>query len=67
MKRIIKKEYIWNFSFKTLEITKLYLKTAEIVCEDLCGIYEIKNQNGKIPHKIFKNEKELMKYLKKSK
>lgn len=32
--------YRWNFPFKALDIAKLYLKTAEIVCQGICGIYE---------------------------
>ncbi len=33
----------WNFPFKTLEIAKLYLRTAKYCCQSTCGIYELKN------------------------
>ena len=42
----------WNFPFKTLEIAKLYLRTAKYCCMNTCGIYELKN-NNRIFYKIF--------------
>ena len=30
----------WNFPFKTLEIAKLYLRTADYTNKKSCGIYE---------------------------
>ncbi len=57
--------YRWSFPFKTLEIAKLYLKTAEITCEDICGIYEIISK-GRKSYKIFHTKKELNEYLKKN-
>ena len=57
--------YRWSFPFKTLEIAKLYLKTAEIVCEDICGIYEISSK-GRKSYKIFHTKKELNEYIKKN-
>ncbi len=31
----------WNFPFKSLEIAKLYLRTADYTTKSSCGIYEI--------------------------
>jgi len=59
--------YRWSFPFKTLEIAKLYLRTAEVSCKDLCGIYEIKGKNNRISYKIFHTENDLRKYLSKNK
>ena len=35
----------WNFPFKSLEIAKLYLRTADYTTKSVCGIYEIENNN----------------------
>ena len=37
----------WNFPFKSLEIAKLYLRTADYTEKQACGIYEIESINGK--------------------
>ncbi|HEX3022063.1 MAG TPA: hypothetical protein VHP81_06710 [Lachnospiraceae bacterium] len=58
--------YRWSFPFKTLDIAKLYLRTAEIACEDICGIYDIVNEKGRISYKIFHTEKALREYLRKN-
>lgn len=58
--------YRWSFPFKNIEIARLYLKTAEIVCKDICGIYEIVNNKGRKLYKIFPTRKELNDYLKKN-
>lgn len=58
--------YRWSFPFKSLDIAKLYLRTAEIACEDICGIYEIANEKGRISYKIFHTENELKAYLRKN-
>ncbi|GAA0117295.1 hypothetical protein [Clostridium senegalense] len=55
--------YRWSFPFKTLEIAKLYLKTAEVICKDVCGIYEIIGKNNRVFYKIFYTKKDLEKYL----
>ena len=34
----------WNFPFKSLEIAKLYLRTADYT-KKTCGIYEIKSEH----------------------
>ena len=57
----------WNFPFKSLEIAKLYLRTADYTMKKSCGIYELKDKKGKISYKIFANSKDLQVYLKKNK
>lgn len=57
----------WNFPFKTLEIAKLYLRTADFMNKQACGIYEINDNNGRISYKIFPSEDELFEYLDKNK
>lgn len=57
----------WNFPFKTLEIAKLYLRTADYSMKKSCGIYQIKSENGRLSYKIFVDREELQLYLKKNK
>ena len=57
----------WNFPFKSLEIAKLYLRTADYSCKKPCGIYEIKSQGGRNSYKIFADIEDLKIYLKKNK
>lgn len=57
----------WNFPFKSLEIAKLYLRTADYTMKKSCGIYEIKNDKGTVSYKIFARTKDLELYLKKNK
>ena len=57
----------WNFPFKSLEIAKLYLRTADYTEKNPCGIYELKSENGRISYKIFASNEELKLYLKKNK
>ena len=54
--------YRWNFPFKTLE-----LKASEVICNDICGIYEIVGKNNRVSYKIFHNKDDLEKYLLKNK
>ena len=49
----------WNFPFKSLEIAKLYLRTADYSEKKPCGIYELKSENGRISYKIFGNYKKI--------
>ena len=56
----------WNFPFKSLEIAKLYLRTADYSMKKPCGIYELKNGNGRLSYKIFTGSEDLLLYLKKS-
>lgn len=57
----------WNFPFKSLEIAKLYLRTADYTVKKPCGIYELKSESGRLSYKIFVNTEELLSYLKKNK
>ncbi|WP_455087478.1 hypothetical protein [Parvimonas micra] len=57
----------WNFPFKSLEIAKLYLRTADYTMKKLCGIYEIKSENGRFSYKIFEDGESLKTYLKRNK
>ena len=57
----------WNFPFQSLEIAKLYLRTADYTMKKCCGIYEIKSSKGRIFYKIFADENDLRSYLKTNK
>ncbi|MEG0275609.1 MAG: hypothetical protein RR630_01125 [Coprobacillus sp.] len=57
----------WNFPFQSLSIAKLYLRTADYTLKVACGIYEIKDMNGRISYKIFKDNQDLIIYLNKHK
>ena len=57
----------WNFPFKTVDIAKLYLRTADYTTKKPCGIYEIKNDKGRISYKILTDIKNLEIYLQKNK
>ena len=57
----------WNFPFKSLEIAKLYLRTADYSMKKPCGIYELKSESGRLSYKIFVDSESLQLYLKKNK
>lgn len=57
----------WNFPFKTQEIAKLYLRTADYTMKKSCGIYEIENNKGRVSYKIFAENEDLLLFLKKNK
>lgn len=57
----------WNFPFKSLEIAKLYLRTADYGMKKPCGIYEIKSENSRFSYKIFADNEDLRLYLDKNK
>ena len=57
----------WNFPFKSLEMAKLYLRTADYSMKKSCGIYELKSEKGRTSYKIFSSNEELRSYLKKNK
>lgn len=57
----------WQFPFKSLEIAKLYLRTADYSMKKACGIYEIKSENKRLSYKIFPSQEDLKRYLKKNK
>ena len=57
----------WHFPFKSLEIAKLYLRTADYTMKKPCGIYEIENSKGRLSYKIFAAREDLQVFLKKNK
>lgn len=57
----------WNFPFKSLDIAKLYLRTANYTNKKCCGIYEIENSKGRKSYKIFTSDTDLKEYLLKNK
>lgn len=57
----------WNYPFKSLEIAKLYLRTADYSMKKPCGIYELKSENGRLSYKIFADREDLRFYLRKHK
>lgn len=57
----------WNFPFRTLEIAKLYLRTADYTMKTNCGIYELENDQGRKSYKIFADKDQLLDYLQKNK
>ncbi len=56
-----------NFPFRTADIARLYLRTADHTLKRVCGVYEIKDDKGRVSYKIFGDENELSEYLKKNK
>lgn len=56
----------WKFPFKSLEIAKLYLRTADYSMKKACGIYELKSSSGRLYYKIFADSKDLQLFLKKN-
>lgn len=57
----------WNFPFKSLEIAKLYLRTADYTMKKSCGIYEISSSKRRVSYKIFASMEDLELFLKKNK
>lgn len=57
----------WNFPFQSLEIAKLYLRTADVTMKTNCGIYELVSIKGRKSYKIFSDKTQLQEYLKKNK
>lgn len=57
----------WHFPFKSLEIAKLYLRTADYTMKKSCGVYEIKSNKGRVSYKIFACAEDLQRFLKKNK
>jgi hypothetical protein len=53
----------WNFPFKSPEIARLYLRTADFTMKKPCGIYEIISSKGRKFYKIFAGISDLEEYL----
>lgn len=63
----VRKLQRWNFPFKSLEIGKLYLRSADYSMKKSCGIYEIESEKGRLAYKIFTDNEDMKSYLKKNK
>ena len=57
----------WNFPFRSLDVAKLYLRTADHTMRHPCGIYELKDDKGRLSYKIFADDAEAEAYSKKNK
>ena len=57
----------WNFPFQTLDIAKLYLRTADATTKKSCGIYEIVSSKNRVSYKIFVDSKMFDIYMNKNK
>lgn len=57
----------WHFPFQSLQVAKLYLRTADYTMKKACGIYELKSDKGRVFYKIFAGTQALEEYLKKNK
>lgn len=57
----------WNFPFKSLEIAKMYLRTADYGMKKPCGIYELEDEKGRLSYKIFSDDDDLQLFLTKNK
>ena len=53
--------------FGSLELAKLYIKAAEIMNDNVCGIYELIYRRGENRYRVFKSNQELKKQLEKNK
>lgn len=56
-----------DFPFKSLEIAKLYLRVADQLHQNPCGIYEIISESGRKSYKIFTTDQAFTTYLVKNK
>jgi len=54
------------FPFNSLETAILYLKSAEIINQGLCGIYKLTYKRGDTRYKIFRTHKEFETFLEKN-
>jgi hypothetical protein len=52
--------------FGSLEQARLYLKAAETMLEDVCGIYELIYKRGDKRYRVFKNSDDLKAFLKRT-
>lgn len=56
----------WNFPFRSLDMARLYLRTADYTVKKACGIYEITHRNNRISYKIFADQSSLQTYIKRN-
>lgn len=57
----------WNYPFSSSAAAKLYLRTADYTNKTACGIYELRDKNGRLSYKIFANDNDFKSYLQKNK
>ena len=57
----------WNFPFQSLEVALLYLRSADYTMKRSCGIYEIRDEKGRLSYKIFASREALEFYLRRNK
>lgn len=56
-----------DFPFKSPEIAKLYLRTADYSMKMSCSIYEIRSEKDRLSYKNFAGSEDLQLYLKMNK
>lgn len=56
-----------DFPFKSVEIAQLYLRVADQLQQEPCGIYEVVSESGRKSYKIFVNDTAFQEYLDKHK
>lgn len=56
-----------DFPFKSVEIAQLYLRVADYLHTESCGVYEIISETGRKSYKIFADDKAFSEYLTKNK
>ncbi|BBM18494.1 hypothetical protein G15_2159 [Enterococcus avium] len=56
-----------DFPFKSLAIAKLYLRVADHLYHEACGIYEVISESKRKSYKIFVDDTSFKEYLRKSK
>jgi hypothetical protein len=53
--------------FASKEIARLYLRCAEVIAREPCGIYELTYKRGDKRYRIFRSTEELLSFLKTNK
>ncbi len=56
----------WSFPFKSVQNSKLYLRTANYSMKRSCNIYEVINNKGRVFYKIFPDIEKLQYFIKKN-
>lgn len=46
----VRKNSVYCFLFNSLEIAKLYVRTADYTMKKSCGVYEISNSKGRVSY-----------------
>ncbi len=53
----------WNFPFKSADVARLYLRTADYTMKKPCGLYALRGESGRLSYKIFESDEALLAYL----